>query len=142
VFAYVVDPAFDVRTDVLTTMVFRLDGDYGKVVHIPLFPTLKTFAAAIVNWGLPLTAFFAIVIDKTLKHRAFDRRVLVAGVAGPDPDCVVRDPEQPHPDPYLLRGPQRRRGDRCGGRRRADRGKGDARGSGVSGPVDFHATSG
>ena len=73
VFAYVVDPAFDVRTDVLTTMVFRLDGDYGKVIHVPLFPTLKTFAAAIVNWGMPLTAFFAIVIGKTLKGRAFDR---------------------------------------------------------------------
>ena len=75
VFAYVVDPTFDVRTDVLNTMVFRLDGDYGKVVHIPLFPTLKTFGAAIVNWGLPLSACFALVIGKTLKGRAFDRGV-------------------------------------------------------------------
>jgi hypothetical protein len=73
VFAYVVDPAFDVRTDVLTTMVFRLDGDFGKVIHIPLVATLKTFAAAIVNWGLPLFACFMLVVGKTLRGRAFDR---------------------------------------------------------------------
>lgn len=73
VFAYFVDPAFDVRTDVLTTMVFRLDGDYGKVIHLPLVPTLKTFAAAIVNWGLPLFAGFMLVIGRTLRGRAFDR---------------------------------------------------------------------
>ena len=73
VFAYVVDPAFDVRSDVLTTMIFRLDGDYANVIHIPLVATLKTFAAAIVNWGLPLFACFMLVIGKTLKGRAFDR---------------------------------------------------------------------
>jgi hypothetical protein len=74
VFDYVVDPAFDVRSDVLTTMAFRLDGDYGKVVHIPLFPSLKTFGAAIATWGLPLFACFVLVVGKALKGRAFDRR--------------------------------------------------------------------
>lgn len=75
IFDYVVDPAFDVRSDVLTTMVFRLDGDYAKVIHIPLVATLKTLAAAIVNWGLPLSAFFTFVVVKTLRGRAFDRNV-------------------------------------------------------------------
>ena len=75
IFDYVVDPAFDVRSDVITTMVFRLDGDFGKVVHLPLVPTLKTFAAAIVNWGLPLFACFAFVVGKVLKGRPFDRSV-------------------------------------------------------------------
>ena len=75
VFAYVVDPAFDVRSDVLTTMVFRLNGDYAKVIHIPLVATLKTFAAAIVNWGLPLSAFFTFAVVKTLRGRPFDRNL-------------------------------------------------------------------
>jgi len=73
VFDALVDPAFDVRADVLKTIAFRLDGDFARVVHIPLFPTLKTVAAAIVNWGLPLFACFVLVVGKTLRGRAFDR---------------------------------------------------------------------
>jgi hypothetical protein len=67
------------------------------------------------------------------------KRFFLADMAGPDPDRMVRDPEQPHPDPYLLRGPQRRGGHRGCGCRGADRGQGDARGSGVSGQADFQA---
>ena len=73
IFDGLVDPAFDVRADVMKTIAFRLDGDHASVVHIPLFPTLKTFAAAIVNWGLPLFACFVLVVGKTLRGRAFDR---------------------------------------------------------------------
>jgi hypothetical protein len=75
VFDYLVDPAFDVRSDVLTTMIFRIDGDYGKVIHFPLAATLKTFAACIINWGLPLFACFMLVVVRTLRGRAFDRAV-------------------------------------------------------------------
>jgi hypothetical protein len=75
VFAYLVDPAFDVRSDVMTAIVFRIDGDYGKVIHLPLVATLKTFAACIVNWGLPLFACFMLVIVRTLRGRPFDRKL-------------------------------------------------------------------
>ena len=73
VFAYVVDPAFDVRSDVQTAILFRIDGDYGRVIHIPLVATLKTFGACIFNWGLPLFACFMLVIVRGLRGRTFDR---------------------------------------------------------------------
>jgi hypothetical protein len=72
-FAYLVDPAFDIRTDVLTAMVFRLDGNDAKVIHIPLVATLKTFGACFASWGLPLFAFFMFVVVRTLGGRDLDR---------------------------------------------------------------------
>jgi hypothetical protein len=60
---------------VRTAILFRIDGDYGKVIHIPLVATLKTFGACIVNWGLPLFACFTLVVVRTLRGRAFDRAV-------------------------------------------------------------------
>jgi hypothetical protein len=71
--AYLVDPTFDIRTDVLTAMVFRLDGSDAKVIHVPLVATLKTFGACFASWGLPLFAFFVFVVVRSLRGRNLDR---------------------------------------------------------------------
>jgi hypothetical protein len=54
-------------------MVFRLDGNDAKVIHIPLVATLKTFGACFASWGLPLFAFFMFVVVRTLGGRDLDR---------------------------------------------------------------------
>jgi hypothetical protein len=77
VFAYLVDPAFDIRTDVLTAMVFRLEGNDAKVIHIPLVATLKTFGACLARGGRPLFAFFMFVVVRTLRGRDLDRRQML-----------------------------------------------------------------
>ena len=64
--AYVVDPSFNIATDVLGAALFRIGGDNAKVVHLPLAATTKVFANSFLSWGtiifIPL--FIALAIPK------------------------------------------------------------------------------
>jgi hypothetical protein len=58
-------------------MVFRLDGNDAKVIHVPLVATLKTFGACFASWGLPLFAFLMFVVVRALRGRDLDRRQML-----------------------------------------------------------------
>jgi hypothetical protein len=73
--AYLVDPAFDIKSDVLSTMTFRIAGDDVKVMHFPLVATLKMLLTCVTSWGLPLAALFLVGVAKTLRGRKLDRKL-------------------------------------------------------------------
>jgi len=73
--AYLVDPAFDIKSDVLSTMTFRIVGDDVKVMHFPLVATLKMRLTCVTSWGLPLAALSLVVVAKTLRGRKLDRKL-------------------------------------------------------------------
>jgi len=52
--AYLVDPSFNIATDVIGAAKFRIGGDNAKVTHIPLAATVKVFTNAVLSWGLIL----------------------------------------------------------------------------------------
>lgn len=71
--AYIVDPSFDIKADVISTAAFRISGDNSKVVHFPAVATLKMLAAIIATWGVPLFIAFAAVAHRAIKERTLDR---------------------------------------------------------------------
>lgn len=73
VFAHMVDPSFDIRSDVLTTMIFRIGGDNAKVLHIPLAATIKVFGNSLVSWGTPLFGTLLFFCWKKIEIINFDR---------------------------------------------------------------------
>lgn len=52
--AYLVDPSFNIATDVLGAALFRIGGDNAKVLHLPLAATVKVFANSLLSWGMLL----------------------------------------------------------------------------------------
>lgn len=62
--AYLVDPSFDIKSDVVATALFRIAGDNAKVWHFPLAATAKVFGSMVLSWGIiifvPALIFFRI----------------------------------------------------------------------------------
>ena len=62
--AYLVDPNFDIKSDVVGTALFRIAGDNAKVWHFPLAATVKVFGNMMLSWGivifLPALIFFRV----------------------------------------------------------------------------------
>jgi hypothetical protein len=74
VICYFLFPDIDVISKIRSMIQFRINGDYSKVVHLPLFPTLKVLQAAIVSWGAPVFAIYLYSLFKDLKKRNFGWR--------------------------------------------------------------------
>jgi hypothetical protein len=75
--AYLVDPAFDINSDVLSTMTFRIAGDNVRVTHFPMVATLKMLWTCVKSWGVPLAAVFIVVVVKTLRGSKFNGKLFL-----------------------------------------------------------------
>ncbi|RXG97364.1 hypothetical protein [Bradyrhizobium zhanjiangense] len=66
--AYLVEPSFDIKSDVIGTALFRISGDNVKVWHFPLAATVKVFTNAFLSWGmlilLPALIFFRVPLRR------------------------------------------------------------------------------
>lgn len=66
--AFIVEPSFDIKTDVIDTALFRISGDNVKVWHFPLAATAKVFTNAFLSWGmlilLPVLLIFRIPLRR------------------------------------------------------------------------------
>ncbi|WP_375304411.1 hypothetical protein WI560_19170 [Bradyrhizobium sp. A11] len=66
--AFVVEPSFDIKADVIDTVLFRIGGDNVKVWHFPLAATAKVFTNAFFSWGmlilLPVLLTFRIPLRR------------------------------------------------------------------------------
>jgi hypothetical protein len=71
--AYLVDPSFDIKADVIATAAFRIAGENSKVIHAPGAATLKMLATVLATWGVPLFIGFAVIAYRAIQERAFDR---------------------------------------------------------------------
>jgi hypothetical protein len=74
IFAYIVDPSFDIRSDVLNTAMFRIAGDNSKVLHIPFAATAKVFGNSLASWGTPLLVALLFFFWKNIQIVKFDKR--------------------------------------------------------------------
>ena len=73
-FAYVIEPSFDIRPDVFNTAMFRIAGDNAKVLHIPLAATMKVFGNSLASWGTPLLLILISLFWRKIQIIKFDRR--------------------------------------------------------------------
>ena len=75
-FAYAIEPSFDIRTDVFNTAMFRIAGDNAKVLHLPLAATVKVFGNSLASWGTPLLLILVFLFWRKIQIIKFDRRAL------------------------------------------------------------------
>lgn len=72
--AYLVDPSFDIKADVLSTAMFRIAGANRDVVHFPLVATAKMIRSCLSSWGIGFFVAFTIVSVQAVRHGNFNRR--------------------------------------------------------------------
>jgi len=69
-FAHLVDPSFDIASDVFGAAAFRIAGEYAKVSHAPLAATSKVLLNAFLSWGvilfIPALIFFRVKLTPKL----------------------------------------------------------------------------
>jgi hypothetical protein len=68
---YFMFPDIDVISNIRFMVQFRINGDDSKVIHLPLFPTLRVMQATIVSWGVPLFAVYLYFLFKDARTRQF-----------------------------------------------------------------------
>jgi hypothetical protein len=72
--AYLVDPSFDIKADVLSTAMFRIAGANRKVIHFPLIATAKMIGSCLASWGIGFFVIFTIISFRAVRRGDFDRR--------------------------------------------------------------------
>jgi hypothetical protein len=72
--AYLVDPGFDIKADVLSTAMFRIAGANEKVIRFPLVATIKMVGWCMASWGIGFFILFAIISIRAVRNGNFDRR--------------------------------------------------------------------
>jgi hypothetical protein len=72
--AYLVDPSFDIKADVLSTAMFRIAGADRKVIHFPLIATAKMIGSCLTSWGIGFFVIFMIISLQAVRRGNFDRR--------------------------------------------------------------------
>jgi hypothetical protein len=72
--AYLVDPSFDIKADVLSTAMFRISGASMKVIQFPLVATAKMIGSCMASWGVGFFILFTIISIQAVRNGNFDRR--------------------------------------------------------------------
>jgi len=80
--AYIVDPSFNIGSDVLNTALFRIAGDNAKVLHFPLAASIQVIGNCLASWGTPLLIALVVFAWRRAKVSKFDRRAF-AGYCWP-----------------------------------------------------------
>lgn len=65
--AYLVNPTFDIASDVLGAATFRIAGDYAKVSHIPLAATATVLWTTFLSWGALILVPLLIALKPPMK---------------------------------------------------------------------------
>ncbi len=76
-FAYAIEPSFNIRADVLNTALFRMAGENAKVLHIPLAATIKVFGNSLLSWGTPILLILVFFIWRRTQSMRFDLKTFV-----------------------------------------------------------------
>ncbi|WP_439403034.1 hypothetical protein ACNJYA_12920 [Bradyrhizobium sp. DASA03068] len=71
VVAYLVEPSFDIKTDVIDTALFRIAGDDVKVWHVPLAATTKVVKEVFLSWGMVIVVPALIYLRVRLPRPSF-----------------------------------------------------------------------